>query len=109
MIYVMHSVAKCESKIGISDAPHARASSLRREHADPTIRLICCWNYSAPTIPEEYFEVAWCHSALERAGQWAHGEWFSIPWPAAVALVEQIGQLLAPLGVRLYQVPGAHR
>lgn len=113
-IYVMWSPAKQLSKIGISSAPHARASQVRKSRADDSIYLATCWDIvSAGMLGGDYGLELSLHATLRQAGLQDPSndfpsEWFTLPWPAAAELVEQYSQLWAPCGVRLRRMPGCH-
>jgi hypothetical protein len=113
-IYVMWSGSRRLSKVGLSVAPHARASQLRRERADDTIRLMTCWNLhsSGSFLGAQNLEL-YLHESLREAGfqdpsNPFPSEWFTLHWTAAAEWIEQCAQLLAPMGVRLSRAPGNH-
>lgn len=113
-IYVMWSSAAQLSKIGLAFAPHARASQLRREKSDDTIRLMTCWNiitsgdFGGALNLEMHIHEALRAAHLDDKSNPFASEWFSLPWPAATEFVEQWAQLWAPCGLRLQRMPGAH-
>jgi hypothetical protein len=109
----MWSGATERSKVGISNAPHARASQIRGEREDPTVRLVTCWNIAAlgPFISVAEIELH-LHGILRLAGLQPESElpseWFESRWPAVVAFIEQFAQLWAFSGFRMLRMPGNH-
>jgi hypothetical protein len=113
-LYVMWSAQRQLSKIGIATSPQARASQLRREKRDETIKLATCWNVLdlGPFVGVTEIECL-LHNLLRDGGHSDSSnaffsEWFEIRWPTAVEFVEQWAQLWAWTGVRLARMPGNH-
>jgi len=113
-LYVAWSASRQMSKIGISFAPHARISQLRREKADSSISLMSAWNIlSCGELVSAGMLEFRIHQALRTAGfadpatDFAT-EWFTVRWPTAAAIVDQCAQLWSPIGVRLQQMQGVH-
>lgn len=111
-IYVMWSAQTRQSKIGLSFSPHARASQLRRERSDYTIKLVTCWDITTTGIFHGSMNLEFAiHESLRTAGFGrldSLSEWFGLRWPTAVEFIEQFAQLYAPTGLALRSMPGNH-
>jgi hypothetical protein len=113
-IYVMWSKRRQLSKVGLSSSPHARASQLRGEKDDATIRLMTCWNIidcgeflSAQNL-ELHIHQSLRSADLEDPGNSFPSEWFTMRWAAAAEFIEQWSQIWAPAGLVLKRMPASH-
>lgn len=113
-LYVMWWPARGLSKVGVAGAPVSRLSQIRKEKGDGSIILAAAWRVLSTDWMTGVLAIeAQIHAILRAAGFEDRSnpylsEWFEMPWPAAVHLVEQWEQLAAPLGIRLQRMQGAH-